>query len=216
MGDKLVDQLVDKELLSSFADIFKLDETVLSQLERMGAKSAANLKNAIDNAKSISFARFLFALGIRHVGEHVAALLADHFSQLDALMTSSREELETVEGIGPTVAESVVRFFEQEQNRRIIDQTLAGGVKIEAASPKKTGKLNGQVFVLTGKLEKYTRSQAKALIEAAGGKVGGSVSGKTDYVVAGDAPGSKLDRARRLGVKIIDEQTLKKMLSHTS
>jgi DNA ligase (NAD+) len=212
LGDKLVDQLVEKGLLSSSADIFKLDETVLSELERMGAKSAANLKNAIDNAKSIPFARFLFALGIRHVGEHVAALLADHFTELDSLMNCSREELEAVEGIGPIVAESIIHFFEQQRNRRIIDQILASGVKLEATAPKKAWKLKDQVFVLTGKLESYTRSQAKTLIEAAGGKVSGSVSGKTDYVVGGDAPGSKLDRARKLGVKIVDELTFKKML----
>lgn len=212
LGDKLVDQLVDKELLSSFADIFKLDEKVLSQLERMGAKSAANLKNAIENAKAIIFARFLFALGIRHVGEHVAAVLADYFIELDALMNCSREELEAVDGIGPTVAESIIHFFEQKSNRRIIDQILAGGVKLKAAAPKKAGKLDGRVFVLTGKLENYTRFQTKALIEAAGGKVSGSVSGNTDFVVGGDAPGSKLERARKLGVKIIDEETLEKML----
>jgi len=212
LGDKLVDQLVDKGLLSSFADIFKLDENALSQLERMGVKSAANLKSAIENAKSISFARFLFALGIRHVGEHVAAVLADYFIELDPLMNCSREELEAVDGIGPTVAESIIHFFEQKSNRRIIDQILAGGVKLEAAAPKKTGKLDGRVFVLTGKLENYTRLQAKGLIEAAGGKVSGSVSGNTDFVVGGDAPGSKLDRARKLGVKIIDEEALKKLL----
>jgi DNA ligase (NAD+) len=213
LGDKLVDQLVEKKLLSSFADIFKLDETVLSELERMGAKSAANLKNAIENAKSVPFARFLFALGIRHVGEHVAALLADHFMELDALMNCSREELEAVEGIGPIVAESITQFFEQKRNRHIIDQILASGVNLKAAVPKKTDKLDGQIFVLTGKLENYTRPQAKALIEAAGGKVSGSVSGNTDYVVSGDASGSKLTKAKELGVKVIDEAQLKKLLS---
>ncbi len=212
LGDKLVDQLVDKELLSSFADIFKLDESVLSELERMGAKSAANLKNAIENAKTIDFARFLYALGIRHVGEHVAALLADYFMELDPLLNCSRAELEGVDGIGPIVAESIIRFFEQKRNRRIIDQVLASGVKLEPAGPKKAGKLDGQVFVLTGKLENLTRSRAKALIEAAGGKVSGSVSGKTDYVVGGDAPGSKLTKAKELGVKVIDEATLNHLL----
>ncbi len=212
LGAKLVEQLVDKELLSSYADIFKLDQAVLSDLERMGAKSAANLKNAIEKAKSIPFSRFLFALGIRHVGEHVAALLADHFIDLEALMGCSREELEAVDGIGPTVAESIVRFFEQKHNRRIIDQMLASGIKLEAAGPQKTGKLNGQVFVLTGKLENFTRSQAKALIEAAGGKVSGSVSGNTNYVVGGDAPGSKLTKARELGVTVIDETEFKDLL----
>ena len=212
LGDKLVEQLVDKKLLSSYADIFKLDEAVLRDLERMGAKSAANLVNAIKIAKSISLARFLFALGIRHVGEHVAALLADHFKDLHALMHCSREKLESVDGIGPTVAESIVRFFEQKDNRRIIDQMLASGVEIEAAAPRKTGKLSGQVFVLTGKLENFTRAQAKALIEAAGGRVSGSVSRKTNYVIGGEDPGSKLTQARELGIHVIDEAGLKRLL----
>ena len=214
LGDKLVEQLVDKELLSTFADIFSLNEKVLSKLERMGAKSAANLKNAIESSKSISFARFLFALGIRHVGEHIATLLADHFSDLRALMNSSREKLEVIEGIGPIVAESVASYFKQEENRRTIMQILDSGIKIEAAARKKTGKFKNKVFVLTGALENFTRAEAKELIEAAGGRVSGSVSGHTDYAVAGDSPGSKLDRARELGVKIIDEATLNKMLGH--
>ncbi len=212
LGHKLVDQLVDKGLLSSFADIFKLDETILGQLERMGAKSAANLKNAIESGKSITLARFLFALGIRHVGEHVADLLADHFMELDRLMDCSREELQAVGGIGPTVAESTIQFFKQESNRRIIDQILASGVKLKRASRREAGKFQGQVFVLTGKLENFSRIQAKALIEAAGGKVSGSVSGNTDYVVAGESPGSKIDRAKKLGAKIIDEATFQKLL----
>ena len=214
LGDKLVEQLVDKELLSTFADIFNLTEGILSELERMGVKSAANLKNAIESSKSISFARFLFALGIRHVGEHVATLLADHFSDLHSLMNSSREKLEAIEGIGPIVAESVASYFKQAENRRTISQILDSGVKIEAAVRKKTGKLTDRVFVLTGALQNFTRSEAKALIEAAGGKVSGSVSGRTDYVVAGDSPGSKLERARELGVEIIDEAMLSKMLGH--
>ena len=211
LGTKLVDQLVDKKLLSSFADIFKLDENALSELERMGAKSAANLKNAIEHSKSIAFARFLFALGIRHVGEHVAALLADHFHDLDALMDCPREELESVEGIGPIVAESITHFFEQERNLHIIKQLFDSGVKLETAARRKTRKLKDQVFVLTGALQNFTRFQAKALIEAAGGKVGGSVSGNTDYVVAGESPGSKLTKAKELGVAVIDEARFKEL-----
>jgi DNA ligase (NAD+) len=214
LGTKLVDQLVEKNLLSSFADIFQLDQKGLSELERMGAKSGANLKNAIEQSKSVTFARLVFALGIRHVGEHVAALLADHFHDLDALMTCPREELESIEGIGPIVAESIANFFKQESNRRIIKQLLDSGVKPKTAGRRQTGKLKDQVFVLTGTLQNFTRSRAKTLIEAAGGKVSGSVSGRTDYVVAGDSPGSKLERARELGVKIIDEATLNKMLGH--
>ena len=211
LGTKLVDQLVDKKLLSSFADIFNLDENALSELERMGAKSAANLKNAIEHSKSITFARFLFALGIRHVGEHVAALLADHFQDLDALMNCPRAELESVEGIGPIVAESITHFFEQERNLHIINQLFDSGVKFETAARRKAGKLKDQVFVLTGALQNFSRSQAKALIEAAGGKVSGSVSGNTDYVVAGESPGSKLTKAKELGVAVIDEARFKEL-----
>jgi DNA ligase (NAD+) len=213
LGKKLIDQLVDKKLLSSFADIFALDESVLSELERMGAKSAANLISAIENAKTIDLSRFIFALGIRHVGEHVAALLAEHFISLDLLMNCSREELEAVDGIGPIVAASITQFFEQQSNRRIMDQLLASGVRLVTAAPKKAGQLDSRIFVLTGKLAEFTRSQAKSLIEAAGGRVSGSVSHKTDYLVAGDAPGSKLDKARELGVTIIEEAQLKELLN---
>jgi DNA ligase (NAD+) len=210
-GTKLVDQLVDKKLLSSFADIFKLDKNTLSQLERMGAKSAENLVIAIEHSKSVTFARFLFALGIRHVGEHVAALLAGHFPDLDALMECPREKLESIGGIGPIVAESIANYFKQQRNRYIIDQLFEDGVKLETAAPISTGELKDQVFVLTGALQNLTRSQAKALIEAAGGKVSGSVSGNTDYVVAGESPGSKLTKAKELGVTIIDEEAFKKL-----
>jgi len=213
LGAKLVDQLVDKKKLSSFADIFNLDENALGKLERMGAKSAANLKNAIEASKTVTFARFLFALGIRHVGEHAAVLLADEFDDLDALMNCPREELESIEGIGPIVAESIATYFKQERNRHMITQLFDGGVKIGTAGQMKTGKLKDQVFVLTGALRDFTRSQAKAFIEAAGGKVSGSVSGNTDYLVAGESPGSKLERAKDLGVKIIDEAQLKELLN---
>jgi len=212
LGTKLIDQLVDKKLLSSFADIFRLNEKTIGGLERMGTKSAANLINAIEHSKSVTFARFLFALGIRHVGEHAAALLAEHFDGLAALMDCPREELESIEGIGPIVAESIANFFRQESNLQIINRLLESGVKLKTAARIKTGRLKDRVFVLTGTLQNFTRSQAKALIEAAGGKVGGAVSRRTDYVVAGDSPGSKLDRARELGVKVIDEDTLKEML----
>ncbi|MDH3878255.1 MAG: helix-hairpin-helix domain-containing protein, partial [Desulfobacterales bacterium] len=207
----LVDQLVDKKLLSSFADIFKLDKNTLSELERMGAKSAANLVIAIEHSKSIAFARFLFALGIRHVGEHVAALLADYFDDLDALVECPREELESIDGIGPIVAESIANYFKQERNRHIIDQLFDSGITLETTARMTTAELKDQVFVLTGSLQNFTRSQAKALIEAAGGKVSGSVSGNTDYVVAGESPGSKLTKAKELGVTVIDEAAFKKL-----
>jgi DNA ligase (NAD+) len=212
LGDKLVDLLVNENLLSSFADIFRLKAETIENLERMGAKSAINLVNAIEQSKSIEFARFLYALGIRHAGEHVSALLADHFSDLATLMKSSREELEAIEGVGPIVADSVVNFFKQARNQRMIQQILERGVKLETTGAKKTGKLRDKVFVLTGTLQGFTRSRAKELINAAGGKVTGSVSGNTDYLVTGESPGSKLNKAKELGVKIIDEAELKKVL----
>jgi DNA ligase (NAD+) len=205
LGDKLIDQLVDADLLTSFADIFSLDQETIRDLERMGAKSAANLQNAVEQSKSISFGRFLFALGMRHAGEHVSALLAEHFPDLHTLMNCSREELEAIEGIGPIVAESIASFFKREKNRRIIRQILDSGIKFEAASLRKIAKLQDKVFVLTGSLENFTRSQAKELIEAAGGKVSGSVSGNTNYLVTGKSPGSKLTRAKELSVAVIDE-----------
>jgi DNA ligase (NAD+) len=211
LGPKIIDQLVDKKLLSSFADIFKLNQNTLSELDRMGAKSAENLVSAIEHSKSIAFARFLFALGIRHVGEHVATLLAGHFHDLEALMACPREELESVDGIGPIVAESIANFFKQESNRQIIDQLFKSGVKLQTTAQMTTGKLKGRVFVLTGALQNLTRSEAKALIEAAGGKVSGSVSSNTDYVVAGESPGSKLTKARELGITIIDEAAFKNL-----
>ncbi|UCF92190.1 MAG: NAD-dependent DNA ligase LigA [Desulfobacterales bacterium] len=212
LGDKLVDQLVGRGFLRSYADLFDLDEQTLAGLERMGPKSAANLKKALESSKSISWARFLYALGIRHVGEHVAALLASCFQNLEELMHCPAAELEAVEGVGPVVAESIVNFFNQESNRQAIKQLLAGGVQIELEASKKTGRLAGKVFVLTGTLQGFTRRQAQEMIAAAGGKVGGAVSRNTDFVVVGDSPGSKLDRARNLGVEIIDETMFREML----
>ncbi len=212
LGNKLVDQFVEENLLSSFADIFSLKQEVIENLERMGSKSATNLVEAIKQSKSIEFARFLYALGIRHAGEHVSALLADHFADLSALMKASREELEAIEGVGPIVAESVVNFFGQVRNQRMIQRLLDGGVKLKSSSKKKNGNLKDKVFVLTGKLQGFTRSQAKDLIKAASGKVSGSISGNTDYLVTGESPGSKLNKAKELGVKIIDEAKLKELL----
>lgn len=212
LGDKLVDQLVEKELLTSYADLFKLDADTLAGLERMGAKSAANLIQAIENGKRISFARFIYALGIRHVGEHVAVLLASHIESLEALVGCSTDDLIAIEGIGPVVAESIASFFSREENLTIVDRILDSGVQIVFESQKMTGLLEGKVFVLTGTLEGMTRRQAKELIAAAGGKVSGSVSKNTDYVVAGESAGSKLAKARELDIDIIDEVALREML----
>ena len=209
---KLIDQMVDKDLLTSYADIFQLDKNTIEDLERMGSKSAHNLIDAIENSRQITFGRFLFALGIRYVGEHVAGILADSFDHLNNLSQASRSDLEAIDGIGPTVAASVERFFQQPENHETVTRLLKRGVKLKYETGSRSELLKGQVFVLTGSLVKMTRKQAKEKIEAAGGKVTGSISGNTNYLVAGKSPGTKLIRAEELGVKIIDEAALEALL----
>jgi DNA ligase (NAD+) len=209
MGDKLIDQLVEKGLLTSFADLFRLEQETLAGLDRMGEKSADNLVTAIEASKRISFARFLYALGIRHAGEHVAVLLAENFTSLEDLVNSTEVDLTEIDGVGPVVAESIVGYFKQENNLVTIQAILDSGVQIIFESREKAGYLDGKSFVLTGSLADMTRRQAKELITAAGGKVSSSVSRKTDFVVAGESPGSKLQRAQELGVSVIDEAEFK-------
>ena len=212
LGEKLIDQLVDKKLLFSYADIFQLKEELLENLERMGSKSAGNIVRAIKDCKRITLNRFIYALGIRHVGEHVAGILARSFESLEKLIDTTKEELEAIDGVGPVVAQSIVEFFKKDENRKIVDDMIADGVQIFSNNADKQGTLAGKVFVLTGTLETLTRDEAKEVIENAGGKVTGSVSRNTDYLVAGASPGSKLKRAQELGVDIIDEQTLMKLM----
>ncbi|OEU62300.1 MAG: DNA ligase (NAD(+)) LigA [Desulfobacterales bacterium S5133MH16] len=212
LGDKLVEQMVDKGMLSSYADIFRLDKKNLEGLERMGGKSAQNLIDAIENSKKISFSRFLYALGIRYVGEHVARVIADKFNSLESLSGASCSDLEAIDGIGPVAAKSVESFLNELENIKTIDRILDSGVQIFYDTDNKEKRLYGKLFVLTGTLDGMARNLAKEMIEAAGGKVSGSVSRNTDYLVAGKSPGSKLARARSLGVEIIDEEFLKKLL----
>jgi DNA ligase (NAD+) len=212
LGTKLVDQLVEKGLLTSFADLFKLDKETLADLERMGDKSGENLIHAIEASKKISFARFLYALGIRHAGEHVAVLLADQFESLEDLAICSQQNLTDIDGVGPVVAESIANYFHQEKNLGTIQSILDSGAQIVFEAKRKTAKFDGKTFVLTGTLDGMTRRQAKDMITAAGGKVSGSVSRNTDFVVAGDSPGSKLKRAKNLGLAVIDEAGLLEML----
>ena len=208
LGDKSVGQLVDKGLLKSYADLFVLDKATIAGLERSGEKSAQNLMEAMARSKQISLARFIYALGIRHVGEHIAHVLARTFKTLEALMSATAEELIAVDEIGPQVSQSVRAFFENPENLRNIERMLKAGVKIETEGAAAQEPLDGKTFVLTGALESMTRSQARARIEALGGKVSSSVSRKTSYVVAGKDPGSKLDKAKELGVRILDEKGL--------
>jgi len=218
LGEKLIDQLVDRGDVEHLSDVFALDHATLASLERMGDKSAANLIASLDRAKSTTLARFLIALGIRHVGEVVAELLAAHFGDLEPILAATREELEAVEGIGPTIAESLTTFAADERNANEIIRMRRLGVNWPAGVRAAAGgqALAGKTFVVTGTLAGMTRDEAKRRIRAQGGKVTGSVSKKTDYVVVGSDPGSKATRARELDIEIIDEDRLLKLLAQPS
>jgi DNA ligase (NAD+) len=207
LGDKLVDQLVDRGLVHNPADVYGLSLETLAGLERMAEKSAANLIEAIDASKDTTLARFIFALGIRNVGEATAKDLAQHFSSLDKLIAATQDDLQLVRDVGPIVAQSITQFFAEPHNLEVVKKLRAAGVNWpESTGMQQTaGILAGKTLVLTGTLPTLTRDAAKEKIEAAGGKVAGSVSKKTDYVVAGEEAGSKLVKAQELGVAILDE-----------
>jgi DNA ligase (NAD+) len=213
LGDKLVDQLVDGGIVRSLPSLYVLGVAKLAALDRMADKSAANLVAALEKSKRTTLPRFLFALGIRHVGETTAKDLARHFGTLDAIMGRTLEEAATVEqllevpDVGPVVAESVHTFFQQPHNREVVEQLRAVGVQWEEGEPaaRAPRPLAGKTFVITGTLPTLSRDEAKDKLEAAGAKVAGSVSRKTDYLVAGAEAGSKLEKARELGVAVIDE-----------
>ncbi|MCV2368792.1 NAD-dependent DNA ligase LigA [Roseateles oligotrophus] len=217
LGDRLVDQLVDEGLVTSLAGLYKLGVAKLSALERMADRSALNLLDSLEKSKQTTLARFLFGLGIRQVGEATAKELARHFGSLDALMDASVEQLLQVRDVGPVVAKSIHTFFAQAHNREVIEQLRAVGFKWAegggAAAEQGPQPLLGKTLVLTGTLPTLSRDAAKDLIEAAGGKVSGSVSKKTHYVVAGEEAGSKLDKARELGVTVLDEAGLQALLA---
>jgi DNA ligase (NAD+) len=218
LGEKIVDQLVERGVVQRISDVFALDTAALAQLERMGEKSAANLAASLEKARDTTLARFLIALGIRHVGETVAELLAAHFGDLDPLLAASREELEAIEGVGPTIAESVARFFADERNAQEVARLRALGLrwqKTPRSAPRGEGPLAGKTFVVTGTLEGLTRAEAKRRIVERGGKVTGSVSKKTSYLVAGADPGSKLAKARELEVEVLDQQAFEALLTDT-
>ncbi len=214
LGDKLVDQLVDANLVHTPADLYKLGVAALAELERMADKSAANIVSAIDRSRKTTLARFIFALGIRHVGETTAKDLARHFGNLDALMAADEAALLEVHDVGGVLAQSLLQFFGEAHNREVIAQLRAAGVQWPEESPQRVpaGALAGTTFVLTGTLPTLSREEAKERIERLGGKVAGSVSKKTTYVVAGSEAGSKLDRATELGVRVLDETQFKELL----
>jgi len=215
LGDKLVDQLVDAGLVHTPADVYGLTAEALAELERMAGKSAANVTAAIAGSKATTLARFIYALGIRHVGEATARDLARHFGGLDAVMQADQEQLQEAPDVGPVLAESIADFFGERHNREVITALRKAGVHWTEAAPQRAarGKLAGLTLVLTGTLPTLSRDDAKALIEAAGGKAAGSVSKKTDYIVAGEDAGSKLAKAQELAIPILDEAGLKRLLA---
>jgi DNA ligase (NAD+) len=214
LGDKLVDQLVDSKIIATLPDLYRLGLTALASLDRMADKSAQNIVEAIEKSKRTTLPRFLFGLGIRHVGEATAKELTRHFGTLDAVMDASLEQLLQVNDVGPVVALSLRTFFEQAHNREVVEQLRACGVTWPEGppAPVRPQHLSGKTFVVTGTLPTLSRDEIKDLIETAGGKVAGSVSKKTTFVVAGAEAGSKLEKALELGIEVLDEAGLKELL----
>ena len=212
LGEALVTQLIERGLVKSIADLYTLTAEQLLSLERVGQKSADNLLEEIANSKKAVLDRVLYGLGIRFVGQRTAQLLAEEFGSMEALMAASREDLERVNEVGPRVSEAICEFFDEEKNRDLVHKLEKAGLTMTAERRKKSAQLEGLTFVLTGTLPNLSRDDAKARIESAGGRVSGSVSKKTNYVVAGEEAGSKLDKARELGVQVIDEAALEKLL----
>ena len=208
LGTALIEQLTETGLVKNFADLYKLQKSELANLERMAEKSAGNVIDAIEASKTRPLWRFIAALGIRHIGGQSAQILAEHFGSLDALMNATQEELAEIDQIGPTMAESVYEYFRDTRNREVIAQLLAAGITPQQpkARAQRKGKLQGKTIVVTGTLENFTRQQIEQAIRQAGAKTSSSVSKKTDFVLAGENPGSKLDKARKLGVEVINEK----------
>ena len=218
LGEKLVDQLVDANVIRTLPDLYRLGLSALTALDRMASKSAQNIVQALEHSKQTTLPRFLFGLGIRHVGEATAKALARHFGNLDAVMDATEEQLLNVNDVGPIVATSLRLFFDQPHNREVVEQLRACGVTWPEGPPAPVAlqPLSGKTFVITGTLPTLSRDEAKALIEAAGGKVAGSVSKKTTFVVAGAEAGSKLIKAQELGVAVLDEAALQELLNDHS
>jgi DNA ligase (NAD+) len=216
LGERIVDQLVERDMVHTPADVYRLTAEQLAELERMGEKSAANLHAAIDRSRTSTLARVIYALGIRHVGESTARDLADHFGRMDALMNADEASLLGVRDVGPVVAASILRFFAEPHNREVVEALSQAKETWHEGEPRPAiveGSAAGKTFVITGTLPTLSRDAAKALIESHGGKVSGSVSKKTGYVVAGADPGSKLAKAEELGVAVIDEAGLLRLLA---
>jgi DNA ligase (NAD+) len=214
LGEAAVEQLVGLNLVHTCADLYTLHAhaKTLIDLDRWGEKSTQNLLDGIEKSKKQPFHRLLFALGIRHVGAGVARTIADNFPSIDAIMNSSPEELQSVSMIGPAIAESIAHFFEEKHNREIIRKLKEAGLTLSAGRPRKGGFLNGKTFVITGTLPTYSREEAKQMIEERGGRVASSVSKNVQYLLVGEDPGSKLTKARALGIPTISEKEFNAMI----
>ena len=206
LGEKFIEQLLGLKLVQDVADIYSIKREDFMKFERMGEKLSENLLHAIEGSKSRDLSRFIFALGIRNVGEHTAKLLADAFGSVENLAKASEAELTSIREVGPQVAESITDFFKNQENRRIIERLLAAGVRPSVEEKRVGGRFTGKTFVFTGTLTRFTRDDAKKIVELEGGHAAGSVSKKTDYVVAGTEAGSKLDKAVQLGVRVLSEE----------
>ena len=213
MGESLVSQLIERGLVKNVGDIYALTKKDLLSLERFADKSAQNIIDEIENSKQLPLERVIYGLGIRMVGERTAQFLAEHFGSMEAVANASVEELQNVGEVGPKIAESIAEFFSNPANRKLVERLGKAGLAFKGEKKERGTKLAGKTFVLTGTLAKYTRDEAKKMIEDAGGKVAGSVSKKTDYLVAGSDAGSKLDKAKELNVSVIDEKEMEKLLS---
>jgi DNA ligase (NAD+) len=211
MGEALVTQLAERGLVKNVADIYKLTKENLLSLDRMGEKSAQNILDEIEGSKKLPLDRVIYGLGIRFVGERTAQFLAEHFGSMEELEKASVEELQNVDEVGPRIAESIAEFFSIPANRKLVERLREAKLTLTGEKKQRGTKLAGKTFVLTGTLPRFTRDEAKKMIEDAGGKVTGSVSKKTDYVVAGSDAGSKLDKARELGVAVIDEKQMEEL-----
>jgi len=212
LGTKLVDQLVDKGLVKDIADLYRLKLENLASLERMAEKSGQNILNALEKSKKRPLAKFLYGLGIRHVGEHLSETLARKFASLDRLAHATEAELQATDEVGPEVAHSVFTFFQDQKNIKALEELGAAGLQIQEPSGRGRKKLEGKTFVFTGALTGTTRDEARNLVESLGGQTASSVSKKVDYLVVGTDPGSKHDKARELGVKILTEDEFMKMI----
>jgi DNA ligase (NAD+) len=212
MGDALVNQLTGRGLVKNVADIYKLTKSDLLSLERMGDKSAQNVLNEIDNSRKLPLQRVIYGLGIRFVGERTAQFLAEHFGSMDALMEATEEELQQVNEVGPRIAKSIGEFFAEAKNRDLVKKLGEAGLTFSGKKKERGTKLAGKTFVLTGTLERHSRDEAKKMLEDAGGRVSDSVSKKTDYVIAGTDAGSKLDKAKELGIPVIGEKEMTELL----